>query len=331
MTNAKNILVINDEAHHAWRANPEAMGKYIRQRDLKDSAEEATIWIGGLDRINKTRGILRCHDFSATPFYPSGKKVSEELKPPEVRVEAENPWAIKPPYAPSPRQYLLEGEMSGEFIKIQNELFRQVVKRLTKEDLTNVETKFKVLSAVITETFGHMGQKALAYSGKSVGDSQVKRVVDRSLTTYMREDKAGESTNVFMNLANILFKTGETEKQGAVDEEVLSKNLMNYFKDRNQVMLREIKNRHKIGDKDLTSDAIKKEILMEMIPYYFGLMSKRYIDHGYKRIESSGLRDLDDKDRVRLMSAVIYDCLYSSMTRENAEKAYLSMKELLGL
>ena len=78
MANAKNIMVINDEAHHAWRVNPEALGKYIRERDLKDSALEATVWIGGLDRIHKTRGILRCHDFSATPFYPSGKKISEE-------------------------------------------------------------------------------------------------------------------------------------------------------------------------------------------------------------------------------------------------------------
>ncbi len=78
MANAKNIIVINDEAHHAWRENPEAIGKYTRERDLKDSAEEATVWIGGLDRIHKTRGILRCHDFSATPFYPSGKKASEE-------------------------------------------------------------------------------------------------------------------------------------------------------------------------------------------------------------------------------------------------------------
>jgi len=78
MATAKNIIIINDEAHHAWRVNPEAQGKYIRERDLKDSAEEATVWIGGLDRIQKTRGILRCHDFSATPFYPSGKKVTEE-------------------------------------------------------------------------------------------------------------------------------------------------------------------------------------------------------------------------------------------------------------
>jgi type III restriction enzyme len=78
MAGARNILVINDEAHHAWRVNWEAVGKYLRQRDLKDSAEEATVWIGGLDRLHRSRGILKCYDFSATPFAPSGKKSSEE-------------------------------------------------------------------------------------------------------------------------------------------------------------------------------------------------------------------------------------------------------------
>ena len=78
MANAKNIIVINDEAHHAWRMNIGATGKYQRQRDLKDSAEEATVWVGGLDRIHKTRGILKCFDLSATPFAPSGKKNDEE-------------------------------------------------------------------------------------------------------------------------------------------------------------------------------------------------------------------------------------------------------------
>ena len=79
MQNARNLFVINDEAHHAWRVNPEAHGKYVRQRDLKDSAEEATIWIGGLDRIHTARTIMKCFDFSGTPFYPSGKKSSEEV------------------------------------------------------------------------------------------------------------------------------------------------------------------------------------------------------------------------------------------------------------
>ncbi|MFZ0035489.1 MAG: DEAD/DEAH box helicase family protein [Sedimentisphaerales bacterium] len=78
MANAQNIIVINDEAHHAWRSNPEAIGKYLRQRDMKDSAEEATIWVGGLDRVHRARGILTCFDFSATPFAPSGKQSTEE-------------------------------------------------------------------------------------------------------------------------------------------------------------------------------------------------------------------------------------------------------------
>ena len=78
MAGARNLLVINDEAHHAWRVNWEAEGKYLRSRDMKDSAEEATVWIGGLDRLHRSRGILTCYDFSATLFTPSGKKSSEE-------------------------------------------------------------------------------------------------------------------------------------------------------------------------------------------------------------------------------------------------------------
>ena len=78
MAKAKNLLVINDEAHHAWRVNPEARGKYRRLRDLKDAAEEATVWVGGLDRIYRRRGILVCYDFTATPFAPTGKRSGEE-------------------------------------------------------------------------------------------------------------------------------------------------------------------------------------------------------------------------------------------------------------
>jgi type III restriction enzyme len=74
MSNAKNILVINDEAHHAWRVPAESKVAGIKKEDI----EESTIWVGGLDRIHKARGILRCFDLSATPFAPSGKKSSEE-------------------------------------------------------------------------------------------------------------------------------------------------------------------------------------------------------------------------------------------------------------
>ena len=74
MARARNILVINDEAHHAWRVPAESKIRGVAKADI----EEATKWIGGLDRINKARGILACYDFSATPFAPSGRQSSEE-------------------------------------------------------------------------------------------------------------------------------------------------------------------------------------------------------------------------------------------------------------
>ena len=75
LANAQNILVINDEAHHAWRKNPENKGKLTREQ--KEAEQQATIWISGLDRIHKTRRILTCYDFSATPFAPFGWIVSD--------------------------------------------------------------------------------------------------------------------------------------------------------------------------------------------------------------------------------------------------------------
>ena len=71
---ARNLLVINDEAHHAWRVPAESKVAGVAKADL----EEATKWVGGLDRIHHSRGILTCYDFSATPFAPSGKKSSDE-------------------------------------------------------------------------------------------------------------------------------------------------------------------------------------------------------------------------------------------------------------
>ena len=76
ISKARNILVINDEAHHAWRKNPEIKGKYVGVE--KKEEQEATVWINGLDRIHAARTILTCYDFSATPFAPSGKKNDSE-------------------------------------------------------------------------------------------------------------------------------------------------------------------------------------------------------------------------------------------------------------
>ena len=73
MASAQNIVVINDEAHHAWRVPPKSV-----KGVSKEEIEKATKWIGGLDRIHKARGILNCFDLTATPFAPTGKRSTQE-------------------------------------------------------------------------------------------------------------------------------------------------------------------------------------------------------------------------------------------------------------
>jgi len=63
------IMVLNDEAHHAYRPAP-VHGR-VSQEDQKER-NEATIWVQGLDRINQACGIKFCMDMTATPFYLHG-------------------------------------------------------------------------------------------------------------------------------------------------------------------------------------------------------------------------------------------------------------------
>ncbi|MBK8696074.1 MAG: DEAD/DEAH box helicase family protein [Deltaproteobacteria bacterium] len=71
----KNVLVLNDEAHHAYRrrsAAPEAPEVDLdeEERDeLEVEAREATVWVEGLDRLNRRNGVNFCVDLSATPYY----------------------------------------------------------------------------------------------------------------------------------------------------------------------------------------------------------------------------------------------------------------------
>lgn len=77
LANARNLVVINDEAHHAWRMTSKFGIKGITKEE-KEEVEIAKKWVQGLDRIHQRRGILTSFDFSATPFAPSGKKSSEK-------------------------------------------------------------------------------------------------------------------------------------------------------------------------------------------------------------------------------------------------------------
>jgi type III restriction enzyme len=70
----QNLLVFNDEAHHAYRikqgeADDEDDEDEGEDGDAEQFFKEATVWVEGLDRIHKLRGINFCVDLSATPYF----------------------------------------------------------------------------------------------------------------------------------------------------------------------------------------------------------------------------------------------------------------------
>jgi type III restriction enzyme len=74
----KDILIINDEAHHAYRIPAESKISKKQAEEQGIDLDEATRWIEGLDRIHKVLRIQRCFDLSATPFAPTGKTNTEQ-------------------------------------------------------------------------------------------------------------------------------------------------------------------------------------------------------------------------------------------------------------
>lgn len=70
----QNILVMNDEAHHAYRIrrdepDEEENDEFGEDEEADEFYKEATIWVDGLDRVQKLRGINFCVDLSATPYF----------------------------------------------------------------------------------------------------------------------------------------------------------------------------------------------------------------------------------------------------------------------
>ncbi len=71
----QNILVLNDEAHHAYRiraaagSEAEEDAEWLDEDRAEELAYESTVWIDGLDRIHEHRRINFCIDLSATPYY----------------------------------------------------------------------------------------------------------------------------------------------------------------------------------------------------------------------------------------------------------------------
>jgi type III restriction enzyme len=78
--NKKNIVIINDEAHHCYRrkAEPEPIKLAGEERkEVEKREEEARVWISGLEAVKGKIGARLIYDLSATPFFLRGSGYPE--------------------------------------------------------------------------------------------------------------------------------------------------------------------------------------------------------------------------------------------------------------
>ena len=83
----KNIIAINDEAHHCYRekpANADAVDaeddgelKGDDRKEAEKNNEAARLWISGLEGVASKLGFARVFDLSATPFFLRGSGYAE--------------------------------------------------------------------------------------------------------------------------------------------------------------------------------------------------------------------------------------------------------------
>lgn len=77
----KNVMVLNDEAHHCYKEKPGSPDEEDISREDKEEAERnkeaARLWINGLEAVKRKIGINRILDLSATPFFLRGSGYAE--------------------------------------------------------------------------------------------------------------------------------------------------------------------------------------------------------------------------------------------------------------
>jgi type III restriction enzyme len=80
----KNVLVLNDEAHHCYRErsvtddDDEDNGlKGDERKEAEQNNEAARLWLTGIEIVNRQLGVARVMDLSATPFFLRGSGYAE--------------------------------------------------------------------------------------------------------------------------------------------------------------------------------------------------------------------------------------------------------------
>ena len=120
----KNVLILNDEAHHCYREKPgeeeEGELKGDDRREAEKNTEAARLWISGLETVGSKLGINRVMDLSATPFFLRGSGYAEGTLFPWTMCDFSLMDAIECGIVKLPRVPVADNIPGGEMPKFRN-------------------------------------------------------------------------------------------------------------------------------------------------------------------------------------------------------------------
>jgi type III restriction enzyme len=115
--NKKNIIVLNDEAHHCYRRKPDVEDERLTGDDrieAKNRDEEARVWISGIEAVKAKIGVKAIYDLSATPFFLRGSGYPEGTLFPWVVSDFSLIDSIEAGIVKVPRVPVADDSMTGE-------------------------------------------------------------------------------------------------------------------------------------------------------------------------------------------------------------------------
>jgi type III restriction enzyme len=215
----KNILAINDEAHHCYRENPkEADDEELKGDERKEAEknnEAARLWISGLEAVQRKLGIGGVIDLSATPFFLRGSGYAEGTLFPWTMSDFSLMDAIECGIVKLPRVPVAENIPGNELPMFRN-LWEHIRTDMPKKgrgktgDLdplklpTRLQTALSALYGHYEQTFRlwqHRGIKAPPCFIIVCSNTSVSKLVYDYVSGFVRRNEDGSGTPVNGQLA----------------------------------------------------------------------------------------------------------------------------------
>ena len=208
----KNILVINDEAHHCYREKPGDPDEEKKTGDDKKEAEKnreaARLWISGLEAVNRKLGVARVIDLSATPFFLSGSGYAESTLFPWTMSDFSLMDAIECGIVKLPRVPVADNIPGNEMPMFRN-LWKHIRKDMPKKGRGKAETLDPLalsapLKTALEALYGHY-KKTFDLWGKAglrippcfivvCNNTATSKLVHDYIAGFHRENEDGSTT-----------------------------------------------------------------------------------------------------------------------------------------